>query len=57
MKIVWFLVLLALFGCEDRFRYSCQDPENWENAECKAPICVATATCPEQLVKPEMEKK
>jgi len=51
------ILLVLLTGCEDRFRYACQDPQNWQNAECKPPICTATATCPEQLVKPEQEKK
>ena len=51
------LLLVLLTGCEDRFRYPCQDPQNWQNAECKPPICTATATCPEMLVKPEPEKK
>ena len=46
-----------LTGCEDRFRYPCQNPQNWSNAECKPPICTATGTCPDQLVKPEPEKK
>jgi hypothetical protein len=50
------ILLVLLTGCEDRFRYSCQDPKNWENAECKPPICTATGTCPEMLVKPEQEK-
>ncbi len=49
-------VALAFFG-KDSFRYPCQDPQNWQNAECKPPICTATGTCPEQLVKPEQEKK
>jgi hypothetical protein len=48
---------LYLIGCEDRFRYTCQDPTNWNNAECKPPICTATGTCPEMLIKPEPEKK
>ena len=56
---IWILsvLLVALTGCEDRFRYPCQDPQNWEKAECKPPICSATATCPDQLVTPEKEKK
>jgi len=37
--------------------FACQDPRNWDNLECKPPVCVATGTCPEQLVKPEAEKK
>ena len=51
------ILLVLLTGCEDRFRYPCQDPQNWSNTECKPPICTATGTCPEQLVKPEQEKK
>jgi hypothetical protein len=56
---IWILsMLLALStGCEDRYRYPCQDPKNWSKDECKAPICTATGTCPEQLIKPEQEKK
>jgi hypothetical protein len=56
---IWGLsvLLVLLVGCEDRFRYPCQDPQNWQNTECKPPICTATGTCPEQLTKPEPEKK
>ena len=56
---IWGLsvLLFLLVGCEDRFRYPCQDPQNWQNTECKPPICTATGTCPEQLTKPEPEKK
>ena len=56
---IWGLsvLLVLLVGCEDRFRYPCQDPKNWESVECKAPICTATATCPDQLITIEKEKK
>jgi hypothetical protein len=56
---IWFLsiLLVVLTGCDDRYRYPCQDPNNWGKTECKPPICTATGTCPEQLVKPEQEKK
>jgi hypothetical protein len=57
MKIFLLMALVLLSACEDRFRYPCQDPQNWQNAECKPPICTATGTCPEQLVKLEQEKK
>jgi hypothetical protein len=57
MKIVCLMALVLLSACEDRFRYPCQDPKNWEIAECKPPICSATETCPEQLTKPAQEKK
>ena len=56
---LWLLsmVVVFLFGCEERFRYPCQNPKNWDTPECKAPLCTATGTCPDQLVKPEQEKK
>jgi len=49
-------LLVVLTGCDDRYRYPCQDPLNWQNAECKPPICTAAGTCPEMLVKPEEKK-
>ena len=56
-RLLLLFMLVALIACEDRFRYKCQNPVNWENAECKPPICTATGTCPDQLVTPEKEKK
>jgi len=55
---IWLLSIFVvlLVGCEDRFRYPCQDPKNWENIECKAPICTANGTCPDMLVKTEEKK-
>lgn len=52
MRMLCVLFILSLVGC-DRFRYPCQDPENWEKKECKRPFCSATGTCPDQLTKPE----
>lgn len=43
----------ALAGCQERYRYPCQDPKNWEKEECKRPLCAATQSCPDQLGKPE----
>lgn len=56
---LWLLPMFVvlLFGCENRYRYECQDPTNWNKAECKPPICTASGTCPDMLVKPEPEKK
>jgi len=36
-------------GCEERYRYPCQDPVNWETKECQKPFCSANGTCPEDL--------
>lgn len=38
-----------LSGCNDSYRYPCQDPANWESADCKPPICEASGTCPEDI--------
>ena len=57
MRVICLMVLVMLSACEDRFRYPCQNPENWELDECKPPICTASGTCPDQLVTIEKEKK
>jgi len=52
-KILFTVILTALLsGCgyDGHFRYPCQDPKNWENAECKPPVCTANGACPEDLV-------
>lgn len=46
----YLLILLLLAGCEDRFRYKCQDNKNWSKPECQRPTCAVTGTCPDQLV-------
>jgi hypothetical protein len=45
-----FAVLLTGCGYDGHYRYPCQDPANWENAECKPPICTVNGACPEDLV-------
>lgn len=50
------LLVSLLGGCDERFRYPCQDPENWENKECKKPYCSANGTCPEDLRHYEKNK-
>lgn len=42
-------VVLLATGCQEAYRYPCQDPENWEKKECKKPFCSANGTCPEDL--------
>jgi len=51
---------LALFLCgcfDDRYRYACQDPKHFQDAECQHPACDFSQTCPEYLVAPILEKK
>ncbi len=57
MKYLALISLVLLAGCEDKFRYPCQNPKNMVLEECQKPQCVATQTCPDMLTKPEEEKK
>lgn len=57
MKYVLFLLISLLAACEERYRYPCQDPENWEQKQCKKPFCSANGTCPEDLQHYEKDKK
>ena len=56
MKYI-FALLLLLSGCEDRYRYTCQDPDKFNLPECQKPRCQFTQTCPEYLVAPIKENK
>lgn len=47
---------LAVFG-GDRFRYPCQDPANWDKAECQKPQCDVTRTCPEHIFKGQRDPR
>lgn len=49
------LLALSLTACSNpeslnRYRYPCQDPVNWEKAECKPPICEASGLCTKDLL-------
>ncbi len=57
MRYVAALLLVALAGCEDQYRYKCQNPDNFHKAECQKPKCLFTQTCPEYLVAPILEKQ
>ena len=43
-------LLLSSCGYDGRYRYPCQDPANWETAECNPPICHASDYCTKDLV-------
>lgn len=59
----WIILLLALplglayFSDGDRFRYPCQNPDNWDKAECKLPVCDVTRTCPEHIFKGQRDPR
>ena len=57
MKYFFVIALVLLVGCEDRYRYPCQNPDNFVKAECQKPKCLFTQQCPEYLVAPVLEKQ
>ena len=46
------ILLLGLTACgyDGGYRYSCQDPANWDKAECNSPICDAEGSCTKDLI-------
>jgi hypothetical protein len=51
------LTVLLLAGCQDTYRYPCQNPENFYKPDCQKPKCLFTQQCPEYLVAPVLEKQ
>ena len=47
--VLLILTALLLVGCEERYRYECQDPANKDNPECNRPQCEADGFCYDQL--------
>jgi hypothetical protein len=56
MRFALAVALILLTGCEDRYRYPCQNPDNFYKEECQKPKCLFTQMCPEYLVAPILEK-
>lgn len=57
MKYLLIAMLLFLVGCQERYRYPCQNPDNFYKPECQKPRCLFTQMCPEYLVAPILEKQ
>jgi hypothetical protein len=57
MKSVKLLIMLALApmlmaaGCEQRYRYACQNPENWAEEYCQRPLCEVNRDCPDLIIE------
>ena len=49
MKAALFVTALLLVGCEDTYRYPCQDPANANKEECNRPACEADGMCYDTL--------
>jgi hypothetical protein len=45
------MVSLTSCGFDGSYRYPCQDPANWQIAECNPPICEASQTCTKDVIK------
>jgi hypothetical protein len=50
-KTMYKYILLAgmvifMTGCQDRYRYPCQDPKNINLPECSVEVCNTTHECP-----------
>lgn len=58
MKYLILISSLLLGGClEDRYRYFCQNPDNFTAEQCQKPKCLFTQQCPEYLVAPILQKQ
>lgn len=61
LKWVFIILLaplaLAYFSDGERFRYPCQNPDNWDKAICKMPVCDVTRTCPEHIFKGQRDPR
>jgi hypothetical protein len=51
------ILALGLTSCgyQGFYRYPCQNPDNWEKAECNPPICEASGTCTKDMIKTSTE--
>ena len=46
-----FSALLMIVGCNQQYRYPCQNPANWKTAKCQKPICEVHRECPDMIFK------
>lgn len=52
-KYILLTSVVFLVGCDQAYRYPCQDPANWANEECQKPLCEVNKDCPEYIFKDE----
>ena len=57
LKRLAILFTIAISGCGDQYRYHCQDPKHFGDAQCLKTSCEFTQTCPDYLIAPALEKK
>ena len=53
-----FIVLFCLLaaGCGEHYRYACQDPAHWKDADCTRPRCEVDGNCRDDLTGGVSEK-
>jgi hypothetical protein len=54
--VVLALPVLFAAGCEERYRYPCQDPKNWDQPMCQKPLCEVHRQCPDLIFKEDSAK-
>jgi hypothetical protein len=48
------LAVLGLTACDVRYRYPCQNPDNWNTPQCQKPQCEVSKDCPEYIFKDDI---
>lgn len=43
------VMAVVLASCEQRYRYPCQNPDNWESKQCQKPVCEVNQDCPDYV--------
>ena len=44
------LIAISACGYDGKYRYPCQDPDNWGKSECEPPECRVDGACTETLL-------
>ena len=50
LSILIAALMLTACGWDGRYRYLCQDPQQWNAPECKPPLCIPSGTCTRDLL-------
>jgi hypothetical protein len=45
LPILAIIFVLSSCGYDGHYRYPCQNPDNFENAECQLPLCKVDGQC------------
>jgi hypothetical protein len=45
------LPVFLITGCDQMYRYPCQNPSNWDSPKCQKPRCEVHRQCPDLIFK------